>query len=156
MASVEILMLNIKSGRTLCVRSYEASVLWDAPDEDRILAKNRAEAKSVSIYEYDEEKHMRQVREEGIEQGKQEGLALGKQEGLALGKQEGFALGKQEELQRVLEAGGNRLCRLGEVLINADRKDDLLRAIVNESCREQFYKEFHIDPDQEELRQDGP
>lgn len=148
MASVEILMLNIKSGRTLCVRSYEASVLWDAPDEDRILAKNRAEAKSVSIYEYDEEKHMRQVREEGIEQGRQEGLALG--------KQEGFALGKQEELQRVLEAGGNRLCRLGEVLINADRKDDLLRAIVNESCREQFYKEFHIDPDQEELRQDGP
>ena len=148
MASVEILMLNIKSGRTLCVRSYEASVLWDAPDEDRILAKNRAEAKSVSIYEYDEEKHMRQVREEGIEQGRQEGLALG--------KQEGFALGKQEELQRVLEAGGTRLCRLGEVLINADRKDDLLRAIVNESCREQFYKEFHIDPDQEELRQDGP
>ncbi len=102
----------------------------------------------MSIYEYDEEKHMRQVREEGIEQGRQEGLALG--------KQEGFALGKQEELQRVLEAGGNRLCRLGEVLINADRKDDLLRAIVNESCREQFYKEFHIDPDQEELRQDGP
>lgn len=29
------------------------------------LRKNRTEAKSVSIYEYDEEKHMKQVKEEG-------------------------------------------------------------------------------------------
>lgn len=33
------------------------------------LRKNRAEAKSVSIYEYDEEKHMRQVKEEGRAEG---------------------------------------------------------------------------------------
>ena len=33
------------------------------------LKKNRAEAKKVSIYEYDEERHMRQTREEGIEDG---------------------------------------------------------------------------------------
>ena len=41
------------------------------------LKKNRAEAKSVSIYEYDEEKHMRQTREEGYEQGFQEGQEAG-------------------------------------------------------------------------------
>ncbi|MEO2239096.1 hypothetical protein ABE547_07750 [Dorea sp. YH-dor226] len=35
------------------------------------LSENRAEAKSVSIYEYDEEKHMRQTREEGREEGKE-------------------------------------------------------------------------------------
>ncbi len=29
------------------------------------LSKNRAEAIAVSIYEYDEEKHMRNVRQEG-------------------------------------------------------------------------------------------
>ncbi len=33
------------------------------------LKKNRAEAKKVSIYEYDEERHMRQTREEGVEEG---------------------------------------------------------------------------------------
>lgn len=33
------------------------------------LRKNRAEAKKVSIYEYDEERHMRQTREEGVEDG---------------------------------------------------------------------------------------
>ena len=33
------------------------------------LRKNRAEAKKVSIYEYDEERHMRQMREEGVEDG---------------------------------------------------------------------------------------
>ena len=30
------------------------------------LLKNRAEAKRMSIYEYDEEKHMRQTRAEGF------------------------------------------------------------------------------------------
>lgn len=33
------------------------------------LRENRAEAKKVSIYEYDEERHMRQTREEGVEEG---------------------------------------------------------------------------------------
>lgn len=36
------------------------------------LSKNRAEAKSVSIYEYDEARHMRQTREEGREEGREE------------------------------------------------------------------------------------
>ena len=35
-----------------------------------ILSKNRAEAKKVSIYEYDEEKHMRQEREQHFTEGK--------------------------------------------------------------------------------------
>ena len=37
------------------------------------LKQNRAEAKQVSIYEYDEEKHMRQEREASWEEGKLEG-----------------------------------------------------------------------------------
>ena len=34
------------------------------------LERNRAEVKKVSLYEYDAEKHMQQVREDGIEEGK--------------------------------------------------------------------------------------
>ena len=38
------------------------------------LSKNRAEAKRMSIYEYDEERHMRQTREEGYEEGEASGM----------------------------------------------------------------------------------
>lgn len=34
------------------------------------LSKNKAEAKKMSIYEYDEEETMRQLREESFEEGK--------------------------------------------------------------------------------------
>ena len=48
------------------------------------LKQNRAEAKQVSIYEYDEEKHMRQEREASWEEGREEGI----EEGIKKGKQE--------------------------------------------------------------------
>ena len=38
------------------------------------LSKNRAEAKRMSIYEYDEERHMRQTRAEGYEDGEAAGM----------------------------------------------------------------------------------
>ena len=38
------------------------------------LRKNRAEAKKMSIYEYDEEKHMRQEREASLEEGMEIGI----------------------------------------------------------------------------------
>lgn len=41
------------------------------------LKKNRTEAIKVSIYEYDEERHMRQTKEEGFEEGYESGLAEG-------------------------------------------------------------------------------
>ncbi len=40
------------------------------------LSENRAEAIKVSIYEYDEEKHMRQEREQHWQEGIAEGLRL--------------------------------------------------------------------------------
>lgn len=40
------------------------------------LSHNRAEAKKMSIYEYDEERHMRQTKEEGREEGREEGIQV--------------------------------------------------------------------------------
>lgn len=66
---------------TLRVRTYATEMSLDEAVERAItectregilaefLKKNRAEAKKVSIYEYDEERHMRQSREEGMEDG---------------------------------------------------------------------------------------
>lgn len=68
------------------VREYAAKMPLDEAVERAItecisegiladfLRKNRAEAKKVSIYEYDEERHMRQTREEGVEEGYANGL----------------------------------------------------------------------------------
>lgn len=71
------------------VREYAAKMPLDEAVERAItecisegiladfLRKNRAEAKKVSIYEYDEERHMRQTREEGVEEGYANGLPQG-------------------------------------------------------------------------------
>ena len=40
---------------------------------EEFLRKNRAEAKRMSIYEYDQARHIRQEREEAWEDGKNEG-----------------------------------------------------------------------------------
>ncbi len=57
------------------------------------LKKNRAEAIKVSIYEYDEERHMRQTKEEGYEEGYESGLA----EGEKIGRESGLIAGREME-----------------------------------------------------------
>ena len=53
------------------------------------LKQNRAEAKQVSIYEYDEEKHMRQEREASWEDGWAAGICEGEERGREEGREEG-------------------------------------------------------------------
>ena len=83
------------------------------------LEKNRAEAKSVSIFEYDEEEHMRQEREQfwnkGMREGIKEGMARSEQKLLWNPIQKKLARGKsisqiakelertEEEIQAVIE-----------------------------------------------------
>lgn len=79
---------------TFRVREYAAEMPLDEAVEQAItecisegiladfLRKNRAEAKKVSIYEYDEERHMRQTREEGMEEGYANGFSQGIEQGI--------------------------------------------------------------------------
>lgn len=79
---------------TFRVREYAAEMPLDLAVEQVItecisegiladfLRKNRAEAKKVSIYEYDEERHMRQTREEGMEEGYANGFSQGIEQGI--------------------------------------------------------------------------
>ena len=108
---LKAVMLNIKKGHnrklmetcrtlqdyaeyTFRVREYAAEMPLDLAVEQAItecisegiladfLRKNRAEAKKVSIYEYDEERHMRQTREEGMEEGYANGFSQGIEQGI--------------------------------------------------------------------------
>ena len=65
------------------------------------LKQNRAEAKQVSIYEYDEEKHMRQEREASWEEGRLSGIKEGEERGRLSGRME---LPK-EQIQKKLSKG---------------------------------------------------
>lgn len=79
---------------TFRVREYAAEMPLDLAVEQAItecisegiladfLRKNRAEAKKVSIYEYDEERHMRQTREEGMEEEYANGFSQGIEQGI--------------------------------------------------------------------------
>lgn len=98
--NLEVLMLNINSGHnpelmeachtlweyaeyTNRVRTYAKEMTVDKAVEQAVteciqegilkefLEKNKAEAMKVSIYEYDEERHIRQEREEAWEEGRE-------------------------------------------------------------------------------------
>ncbi|MBD5522162.1 MAG: hypothetical protein HDR03_13250 [Lachnospiraceae bacterium] len=80
------------------------------------LSKNRAEAIEVSIFEYDEEKHMKSEREWAYNNGRKDGL----------------------------EEGEQRLIKLQQLLLNAGRGEDLTRAINDKDYRQQLYKEYNL------------
>ncbi|MCD8125081.1 MAG: hypothetical protein LUE23_08635 [Lachnospiraceae bacterium] len=71
------------------------------------LSRNRAEVKKMSIYEYDEEKHMRQERTEwfqkGKEEGIEEGIERGIEQGIEKGIERGIKQGEREKLRQLVE-----------------------------------------------------
>ena len=59
------------------VECIEEGILED------FLRKNRAEAKNMSIYEYNQEKHLRQEREASWEEGREAGIREGRESGIS-------------------------------------------------------------------------
>ena len=79
------------------------------------LEKNRAEAKNVSIYEYDQEKHIRQEREEAWEDGEKAGEHKGEEKKLKELIQKKLAKGKTiPEIAEILEEDEDTIRRLAE------------------------------------------
>ena len=50
------------------------------------MIKSRAEVLRMFLFEYDQEKHIRQEKDESREEGRKEGIKLGRAEGLELGE----------------------------------------------------------------------
>ena len=84
------------------------------------LSKNRAEAISVSIFEYDEEKHMKSEREEWRSIGRKEGIEEG------------------------IEKGQDKLAKLLQKLINDGRGEEVGRVLSDHEYREKLYQESNI------------
>ena len=89
------------------------------------LTKYRAEAKKVSIYEYDEEKHMRMEREQNHAEGFEKGERLGLQKGEKIGK----------------KLGEEQMGSLAECLVKAGRSGEISKAVSDENYRQKLYEE---------------
>ena len=65
------------------------------------LEVNRAEAMKVSIYEYNEQEHMRMEREDAFEDGRKVGLDEGRMLGLDEGRNLGLGEGREAERTQI-------------------------------------------------------
>ena len=85
------------------------------------LKQNRAEAKQVSIYEYDEEKHMRQEREASWEEGREEGI------------EEGIKKGKQELLERLIQKKLVKGKSISEIAEELEEEEEVIAEMIQKS-----------------------
>ena len=60
------------------------------------LRRNRAEAKRMSIYEYDQEKQLRQERETSWEKGREAGIREGREAGIREGRESGISESRRQ------------------------------------------------------------
>ena len=88
------------------------------------LEKHRAEAKSMSIFEYDQEKHMRMEREEAWEEGHAEGLAEG--------HAEGFAEGQTELLRNIIQKKLQKGESIVRIAADLEAEEAVIRKFVKE------------------------
>ena len=88
------------------------------------LTEQKAEVVKMSIYEFDEEREMRLIREDEREIGREEGIEIGK------------ASGREEGKQKIL--------LLSRMLLDADRIDDLKRATDDAAYLEELCREYSI------------
>ena len=108
------------------------------------LEKNRREAKNVSIYEYDQEKHIRQEREEAWEAGEKAGWEAGEKAGWEAGREAGEKTGReageragqinklQEQIRKKL-AKGKTIPEIAEAL---EEDENVIRRLINEIHQE--------------------
>ena len=97
------------------------------------LKQNRAEAKQVSIYEYDEEKHMRQEREASWEEGRE----VGREEGKFEGKIELLRMQIQKKLVK-----GKSVSEISEEL---EEEEDVIAQMIREMGEERA-ADKHLPP----------
>ena len=105
---------------------------------NEFLSRNRAEAIEVSIFEYDEEKHMRSERKEWREIGREEGRAEGLKEGHAEGQRVGQAEGLKKGYAEGLKASFDML----KTLMEEGNTEEIKRALSDSDYQEQLCQKY--------------
>jgi flagellar biosynthesis/type III secretory pathway protein FliH len=96
------------------------------------LQEYRAEAKKVSIYEYDQERHMQQEREAEFEMGFEAGREAGEESGFEKGRKSGE------------ESGVNCFSELAHILLKDGKTDELMRATEDKEYRDLLFLKYNL------------
>ncbi len=90
----------------------------------------------MCLFEYDQEKHLKDTYEEGVEEGEKIGEARGIEIGTARGEARGIEIGTAQ--------GEKRMACLIQKLVEQNRTEDLVRATKDSAFREQLYLDLQI------------
>ena len=90
------------------------------------LEKHKAEVIKVSIFEYDQEKHLRQEREQAWEEGREAGMA----EGIAKGKAAGIAEGGQNKLLELIEKKLRKGKSIAQIADELEEPEDAIEKLI--------------------------
>ena len=82
------------------------------------LERNRAEARAMSIYEYDQEEHIRREREDAFEDGRKEG------------REEGIGLGENKKLRELVEKKVKKGLSISEIADMFEESLDKIEDII--------------------------
>lgn len=82
----------------------------------------------MSIFEYNEEQHIRSEREHAYKSGRDDGMAESREEGCSAG----------------LIEGETCFAKLLQTLAYEGREDDMRRAILDQAHRERLYREKQL------------
>ena len=124
------------------------------------------------LYEYDEELHMKTIRQEGVEEGIEEGIRKGIEQGIKEGKEQGIKEGKEQGIKEGIKQGikegieqgikegieqgkeqgmregfresEERMKALAQKLLEDNRQDDLIKAVLDKEYRNKLYIEHEI------------
>ena len=107
---------------------------------EEFLKKHKAEAKEMSIFEYDQEKHMKQEREAawedghaaGVEEGRTAGIQEGIEKGRAAGIEEGRTAGIEEGRAAEAKETAKRLSAMGMMGMTTEKITKAVKASVEE------------------------
>lgn len=122
--------------------TYEEAVKKSVDEciEEGILkeffVKNKAEVISMTIFEYDEEEHMRLEREEqyrkGEEAGEARGIEIGEARGIEIGENRGRSEGLKNQIRKKLAKGKTILQIADEVEETEEKVIELIKEIETE------------------------
>ena len=90
----------------------------------------------MSIYEYDEERHMRQTRAEGYEDGEAAGMKKGEEIGRKIGEEIGIKKGEV--------SGMDRINQLTIILAKNNRTEDIIKAANDSEYQKKLLEEFSL------------
>ena len=104
------------------------------------LSKNRAEAIEVSIFEYNEELHIKSEKELSYRQGHKAGV----EQGIKQGVEQGIKQGVEQGIKQGVEQGKERLNLLYGKLLSENRLEDLRKSIEDEEYQNRLYEEYGL------------